>query len=139
MDQIVLDTNVVAKLFLKEEWSDVALKIKDAHVTGKIEVILPSLTKYELINVLKYKGFKKGEIKEAIEVISDYAFSIIEPNDIVVNKIVDFSGDYDISGYDATYVALASHIGAQFYTADEKMLRKVKKLDFVRHLSSYPV
>ncbi len=139
MDRIVLDTNVIAKLFLKEEWSDIALKIKDAHVDGKIEVTLPSLTKYELINVLKYKSFEKEEVREALEVISDYAFSMIEPNDIVVNKIVDFSADYDISGYDATYVALANHIGAPFYTADDKMLRKVKKLDFVKHLSGYPI
>ncbi|MCL5419410.1 MAG: type II toxin-antitoxin system VapC family toxin [Candidatus Marsarchaeota archaeon] len=139
MDQIVLDTNVIVKLFLEEEGSDTAVKIKDAHIEGKVEVMVPSLMKYELVNVLKYKNFEKEEIKEAIEAVRDYAFSVVDVNDFVVNKIVDFSVDYNISAYDATYVAFAYHIGALFYTADDKMLLKVKKLNFVRPLSHFSV
>ena len=137
MDQIVLDTSVIAKLFLEEEWSDIAIKIKDAHVQGKIEIAAPSLAKYELINALKYKNFGKEEIKDALEVIRDYAFLIVEPSDLVINKTADFSMDYGITAYDATYVAFANQLGKTLYTADNKMLLRVKKLNFIKHLTSF--
>ena len=139
MAQIVLDTNVVAKLFLKEEWSEVAVAIKSAHIQNEVEAVVPSLLKYELISALKSKGFKKEEIKEALEVIRDYAFSIVELNDFVFNKVADFAEDYNISAYDAAYVALAHHMGIVFYTADDKLLLKVKKLNFVKHLKAFSI
>ena len=137
MDRVVLDTNVVAKLFLDEEGSEIAARMKDAHIGGKIEAVLPSLTKYELANVLRYKDFGREEIKEAMEVIRDYAFSVIDIDEQVVNKMIDFSVEYNISAYDAAYVALAYHIGAPFYTADRKIPLKLKGLDFVKHLDQF--
>lgn len=139
MDRIVLDTNVVAKLFLKEEWSDVAVTIKDNHIQNKVEVVTAPLLKYELISALKSKNFNKEEIKEALEVIRDYGFYVVELNDLVFNKIADFVEEYDISAYDAAYVALAHYMGVVFYTADNKLLLKVKKLGFVRHMKEFSV
>ena len=53
MDQLVLDASVIAKLFLKEKGSDIAIKLKDMHVKGEIEIIAPSLLKYELLPIMK--------------------------------------------------------------------------------------
>lgn len=136
MEQVVLDTSVVAKLFLEEEGSEMALKIKDDHVSNKIEILLPSLTRYELINILKYKKFDKEEIKEALEVIRDYGFLMIEPTDSITNKIAEICVDYDISAYDATYVALAQHVTSTLYTADKKLIKSVK-LPFVKHIKDF--
>jgi predicted nucleic acid-binding protein len=135
MVQIVLDASVIAKLFLKEEWSDAAIRLKDSHIEGKIEVTVPSLLKYELMNALRYKNFAKEEIKEALEVVRDYGFSIIELDDRLFDKVAELSVDYNISVYDAAYIILAEDTGALFYTADKKVLLKVKKLKFVKHLS----
>lgn len=137
MDQIVADASVIAKLFLEEEWSGVAIRLKDSHVIGKIEVIAPSLLKYELMNTLRYKNFAKNEIKEALETIRDYGFGIIELDDLLLDRVAELSVNYNISIYDAAYIALAEDTDALLYTADGKMLLKVKKLKFVKHMSEF--
>ena len=48
MEQVVIDTNVVVKLFIKEENSDSALKLKDSYLAGKIDITVNSLMKYEI-------------------------------------------------------------------------------------------
>jgi predicted nucleic acid-binding protein len=137
MAQIVLDASVIAKLFLKEEGSDMAIRLKDGHVEGKIEILAPSLMKYELISALKSKNFSKNEIQLALEVVRDYGFSIIALDDELFDKVAELSIDYNISAYDAAYIALAEDTGVILCTADEKMYGKVKKLDFVRLLSEF--
>jgi len=137
MAQIVLDASVVAKLFLKEEGSAIAIRLKDGHVEGKIEIVAPSLMKYELISALKSKNFSKNEIKLALEVVRDYGFSIMELDDALFDKVAELSIDYNLSAYDAAYIALAEDTGVILCTADEKMHGKVKKLGFVRLLSEF--
>lgn len=139
MAQVVLDTSVIAKLFLKEEGSEIAIAFKDNHIKGKIDIMMPTLVKYELINTLKYKGFTKQEIVEALEVVKDYGFLVMEPNDAVVNKIAEISVDYDISAYDATFIAFAHDIGTVLYTADRKLLTKVKAIKFVKHFNEFSI
>ncbi|HIH50428.1 TPA: type II toxin-antitoxin system VapC family toxin, partial [Candidatus Micrarchaeota archaeon] len=137
MAQVVLDTSVIAKLFLKEEGSGTATAFKDSYIKGKIDIVMPSLVKYELMNVLKYKGFTKREIIEALEVIRDYGFLILELEDAVINRTAEISVDYDISAYDATFIAFAQDVGAMLYTADRKLLAKVRQVKFVKHFSEF--
>jgi predicted nucleic acid-binding protein len=137
MRQVVLDTSVIAKLFLDEPYSEKALEIKDGHLSGELEVLAPSLLKYELVNTLIYKRFKSEEVKEAVEVITDYGFSFVELDSVTLNRIVELSVKYGITAYDAAYVAVGSLSDADVYTADEKLLGRVKKLNFVKHLRDY--
>jgi predicted nucleic acid-binding protein len=46
--------------------------------------------------------------------------------------------DYGITVYDASYLSIGKVRGLEVYTADEELLRKVKKLGFVRHVKEYP-
>jgi predicted nucleic acid-binding protein len=137
MAQIVLDASVIAKLFLKEEGSDIAVRLKDDHVEGRIEILAPSLMKYELISALKSKNFSKNEIKLALEVVKDYGFSTIELDDELFDKVAEIACDYNVSSYDASYIALAEDLGVILCTADGKMHGKVKKLDFVKPLGEF--
>lgn len=68
--------SVIAKLFLGEDGSDIAIRMKGRHVYGAIEVMAPSLVLYELINVLKCKRFSGGEIKMALEAINGYGLHL---------------------------------------------------------------
>jgi predicted nucleic acid-binding protein len=137
MAQVVLDTSVVAKLFLKEEGSEIAIAFKNSHIKGEIDIVMPPLVKYELMNTLRYKGFTKQEIIEALEVIRDYGFLILELEDMVINKVAEISVDYDISAYDATFIAFAHDISATMYTADRKLLKKVNEIKFVKHFGEF--
>jgi len=41
--------------------------------------------------------------------------------------------------YDSAYVALGKVLGDKVYTADEKLLRKVKELPFVLHIRDFKI
>jgi predicted nucleic acid-binding protein len=52
--KIVVDASVAVKWFVEEEFSDLALKLRDMHVNGLVDLVAPSLMPYEVLNALKY-------------------------------------------------------------------------------------
>jgi predicted nucleic acid-binding protein len=137
MEKAVIDTNVVVKLFVKEDYSEFALKLKDSYIAGNMEIAVNSLMKYEFINVMKYKKFSSEEIKLALRGIDDYGFEIEEFTGQLASLTVDLAIKYNISSYDASYVALASLLGCNLYTADVKLIRKLANLKFVKHIKEF--
>ena len=137
MEQVVIDTNVVVKMFIKEEYSGSALKLKDAYLAGDIDIAVNTLMKYEFINVLKFKKFSAEQIMLALKAIDDYGFQIEELSNEVAGLTSDLAVKYNISSYDASYVALASLLGCKLYTADGKLIKKVSGLKFVMHIKEF--
>lgn len=137
MEQVVIDTYVVVKLFIKEEYSDSALRLKDSYLAGKIDITVNSLMKYEFINVLKYKIFSSEDIVLALKAIDGYGFQVEELSSEAASLTSDLAVEYSISSYDASHVALASLLGCILYTADGKLLRKIGNLKFVRHIKEF--
>ena len=43
----VIDSSVIVKWFSKEEYTDLALKIRKSFVDGNIEIVVPDLQLYE--------------------------------------------------------------------------------------------
>lgn len=137
MEQVVIDTNVVVKLFVKEEYSESAIRLKDSYITGNTGIVVNSLMKYEFINVLKYKKFSSAEIKLALKAIDDYDFETEELTSQLASLTSDLAIKYDISSYDASYAALASLLGCSLYTADGKLIRRLANLKFVKHIKDF--
>ena len=137
MEQAVIDANVLVKLFINENYSNDALRLKDAYLAGRLAISVPSLTLYELINVLKYKGFSSDEIKRALRAVDDYAFRVEAASPQISDLIADIAIRFDITSYDASYLALASLLGAILYTADARLIKKVASLRFVRHIKNF--
>lgn len=52
--KIVVDASVVAKWYLIEEYSDNAIKLRNDYVRGLVQIIVPSLLEYEVLNALRY-------------------------------------------------------------------------------------
>jgi len=52
-------------------------------------------------------------------------------------ETIHLSRLYKVSVYDASYVVLAKSLGADFITADEKLVGKMKNLEFVKSLKYY--
>ncbi|MEQ9715814.1 MAG: hypothetical protein ABGF52_09810 [Candidatus Asgardarchaeum sp.] len=46
MIRVVLDASVIVKWFVKEIYSDIALKLREDYLKGKIDIIVPSLVYY---------------------------------------------------------------------------------------------
>lgn len=137
MEQVVIDTNIVVKLFIKEEYSDFVIKLKDSYINGDIDIVTNSLMKYEFINALKSKRFSSAEIKLALRAIDDYAFQVEEFSENISSLTSDLAEQYNLTSYDASYVALALILECNLYTADSKLLNKVPNLAFVKHIKEY--
>ena len=139
MSAIVADASVIVKWFVEEEHSEKALRLRDDHVEQRIRVVVPSLAGYEVLNALRYSGsFGADELVEVSKTLDGYQFLEVEMSGSFAEEAVTMALDYGITVYDAAYLSIGKLRGLEVYTADEELLRKVKKLGFARHLKDYP-
>ncbi len=137
MDQIVIDASVFVKLISDETYSDKAYEIRDAYISKKLDILVPSLFPYEVLNALKYsKAFNELELENAADAIEDYGFGNFEMNREFGKLIAKLVTKYNITVYDASYVALATMIKSELYTTDQKLIDKIN-IDFVKHLKDF--
>ena len=125
--EVVIDASVVVKWFVEEEGSEEALKVRDRYVEGEIQIIAPELITFEVLNALYFKRlFSEDELKQISEALEAYSFSLYPLRGEYARKAVEVSYENDITLYDASYVALAIVRDTFAYTADEKLVRKLK-------------
>ena len=126
---LILDSSVIAKWFFAKNDSDNALIIKEKFTDKKISLSVPLLLYYEINNLLK-TAVKKYRIDEqdAIKVYKAFLQLnfISYSSEFLLEKTLEIAIKYDISSYDATYVALSEYLQVQFLTADQKLLEKVQ-------------
>jgi predicted nucleic acid-binding protein len=141
MDRVVADASVLVKIFLNEEYSDQAIALRDAYVSGCIAMFEPSLVIYEVLNAIRYTNARKftlEQLKTVIQSLHQYQFSTAEINQEFAAKSAEISLKYGISIYDAAYIALAETTGSEFYTADDRLI-KVVGLRFVKHIKEFKI
>ena len=133
--EVVLDASVVVKWFSKEEGSDLALKLRDEHLAGRMTLISPDLLIYEVSNALRHNpGFDADDVKGAVRDLFDLELDLVPPNEEIFSKAAMRAFELGISIYDACYLALAELMGLEFITGDERLYRKVRKFKFVKQL-----
>jgi predicted nucleic acid-binding protein len=135
---IVADASVIVKWFVEEEHSEQALRLRDDQVEQRVRIIVPSLAGYEVLNALRYSGsFGAEELVEVSKVLDGYQFLEVGMSGRCAEEAVRIALDYGITVYDAAYLSIGKLRGLEVYTADEELLRKVKKLGFARHVKEY--
>lgn len=132
---VVADASVIVKWFVEEEYSDNARALKRAYSEGLVDIAVPSLMKYEVLNALKYSGaFGEDDLKTAATILDAFQFTTYDLEEDYAAKTVEAAIRKGITIYDAAYVALAQLLGTALYTADEKLMRKVGDQRLVRHV-----
>jgi len=132
---IVTDASVIVKLGKKEEGTDRAVFLIEEHTKGKEKIIVPPLLFYEVANALLYaKELKNKEISEFLEILDELDFEIIELSIKDIIKAAFLGREKNITVYDASCLILAQKLSVDFVTADLKLFRKVKDLNFVKLL-----
>ena len=64
---LVIDASIAVKWFNKEEYSDVADKLKNMHVRGEVVLVAPVLLLFEVANALRYNpDFESEDVEDAI-------------------------------------------------------------------------
>ena len=136
---IILDSSVIAKWFFPEESGQLALKIKDDFTANVTSISAPLLLYWEINNLLK-TATKRSRItaKSAVSVYEAFLKLnfIVYSSEELMAKTLKIAIRFDISSYDASYVALAEYLQKPFFTADQKLLSKVIS-NFVFDLKSY--
>lgn len=126
---IFLNTSVIIKWFTNEENTDRSIEYRDRHIDREIEIIEPDLLLYEISNALRYNpNFKEIDVMNALESIFDLGIEIITPTRKLLYDTIEISYKYDITGYDATYIALSNELSGNFITSDKKLFEKTKNM-----------
>lgn len=133
---VVLDASVLIKWFIKEADSETALRFKDDLLHGKINIILPDLAFYEIVNVLRFKtGIGEEAVRSILPALFDLGMEIITPSQQLLQDALHLSFATDLSVYDCIYLALANELGAKLITADKRIVRQAEPLSKVKLLA----
>ena len=136
----VLDSSVIVKWFCQEEDTDLALKFREGHINGDVSIAFPDLVIYELANALRYNSkITQDDVKDSANSLFDLGVDIIVPTKKITDSAISLAFDYDITLYDAYFVALAKELGFEFVTADENFYKKIKELKFVKLLKNIQI
>lgn len=134
---IILDASVIVKWFSEEEHTDIALEIRERIRIGKEKVIVPDLLLYELANALKYNpNFDASDVSDALTSIFDMDINIVTPIPETINSAIKLGFQYNITVYDAFYIALARETELIYITADKRLCGRVNNLNFVRYIEN---
>jgi len=136
---LILDSSVIAKWFFPENDSKNALAIKKKFTNNNVSIAIPILLYYEINSLLKtgVKTFRidANDAKEVYSAFLKLNF-ISYSSEFLLEKTLATALKFDISSYDASYIALSEYLQVQFFTADKKLLnRTVNK--FVVDLKDY--
>ena len=92
---------------------------------------------YEVANVLRYKNHLSAEdVRRSVQDIYDLDINIIPVTADLVASAIRLARQYDLSVYDASFVACADHAGAPLITADDALFRKMRAYPSVMHLAN---
>jgi predicted nucleic acid-binding protein len=127
---VVVDTSVALKWFLSEEGSERAEVLLRSDTLAAPDMLL-----YEITNVLNWRRDLNAEDRRSLLtrfLNCDVQMFVIPSHKF--GRVVDLAQEFDITTYDASFIAMAEILETELVTADIKLLKKVRKLDYVRGL-----
>lgn len=123
---VVVDASVVIKWFIPESGVAEAEAILNDHLFGREDIFVPELLFYEVVNALRYKkDIVEDAVNGFIAVLSGLELKRAGTDEQLLNTMFSIAKKYDISVYDAAYVALAEVFNCNLVTADVKLVQKV--------------
>ncbi len=142
MEHIVVDANVLVKWFVEEDYTDKALLLRDDHIGGCAKIIIPIHALLEVGDALrkyaKLSYISPNDAIEALNILTEFNLTIVDIVKEALTDAISYSIENSITLYDAYYVILARRKAARFYTADEKLLKKLSRLEpHAYHLKHY--
>ncbi len=135
--KVIVDASVVTRWYIPEEWSDAAIKVRQDYEKGLIELVAPYLLFYEVSNSLRHSpDLNANDVSDSMTLLINTQLDtrLLTKEDI--EKTVTLAFQFNITMYDAVYVALSQSLGVNFLTGDQKLYRKLASNNVVL-LSDY--
>jgi predicted nucleic acid-binding protein len=133
---IVLDASVAVKRFASgEPLVKEASAVLDHVERAPDDFVVPELFMNELLAVLAKFG-DKARVAEAMTLVEELGIPRVGNGHQLIQAAAEVACDWGLSGYDATYVALARLSGAKWLTADARAVKKVRQGSLVTLLGS---
>jgi len=138
----VLDASVAVKWFAEvaEAERDRALALRARHAAGLVHLSVPVSFPLEVANALRFNHrFVEADVVAAVQTVEDIALDVQPLSDGLLSKTVAIAYAYQLTLYDAVYVALAEALSRPLLTADEGLLKKMKGHSIVLRLRDLAV
>jgi predicted nucleic acid-binding protein len=126
---VVVDASVVLKWQFDDEGCvSQALALRsDFYLRGAIRVIAPQLLTYELANGIAVAARKKRiSPDKAAEAMSNLLGLGVELKEVEPLSYLELALRYNLSAYDAAYVALARSEKCELWTGDRALYQAIK-------------
>lgn len=123
MDTLVIDTSIVIKWLNQDNELHIeeADKILEEAKKGNVELFAPELLKYELGNVLlKGKNFNPSEACVLLFTAYSLPITFISESSDLAEETFTQARLYDVTYYDAAFLALAKKFNAILITENVK-------------------
>ncbi len=125
---LIIDASAATKWFLEDDDTDKALKLRDAHINGSINLAAPDLLVYEVANALNYNTkISDDQLAGRVQDLFDYDLDLVPPSSEYMTRTIKTGKRLSISIYDASYITLSEIISTNLVTADKKLYDKASK------------
>ena len=131
-EALVLDASVIVKWFCEEEYTDIALRIRDRFFGGELNVVVSELMFYEVSNAIRYNGVLSME--EKLELVGDMFsmdFDVVTSNKEILSEAMKSALDTDTTIYDNVYLAVGRFKRCNLITADRVFRDKINTNEVV--------
>jgi len=138
--KIVLDASIGVKWFRYENESntDLANKLLQQQFQNEIEIIVPDLFFFEIINILLSKKYLNvDDIYSASESLHLMNMKVIFPNKKIIDTSINIADRTKLTFYDSLYISVAISEQALLLTEDKEILKNKSNFDFIKSLDEF--
>ena len=129
-ETLVLDASVIVKWFCEEEYTDIALRLRDRFFVGELTIVVPELMFYEVSNAMRYNGVLS--ISEKLGVIDDLfsiGFDVVTASEEILSGAMNSALETNTTIYDNIYLAVGRSKRCRLITADKVFQDKINTND----------
>lgn len=139
--EIVVDSSVVVKWFdEKEQNVPHAMRILEAFVERRLEIIVPDLLFYEVGNVFlkKWPG-ESFKMRKSLQKLWCLPWLLMPLRDSLLGRALELADQCGVTFYDSLFLVTAENSGVELVTADGKFLKKAGKFPFAKSLEGLQI
>ena len=139
----VIDASVLLMAYFDDEEGHAQAQqlIRD-YASGGIDLFAPGLLAYEIMNAclvaVRTKRLGVDSARDTIGAILGMDITMVNAA-AIADTVIELSARFDISAYDACYLALAKSKGCVLITADKKLYNKLSPdIPWIKLIHGYP-